>query len=51
MPTQLNIVPGLRVAGPVQLSRFANSVRMTQGNWTSVDGIMLAFTAACHVSS
>ena len=37
------LVPhGLRVAGPVQLSCFADSVRMTQGNWTSVEG-MLAY--------
>jgi hypothetical protein len=33
---------GLRVAGPVQLSAFSDSVKMTQGNWRSVGG-MLAY--------
>jgi hypothetical protein len=33
---------GLRVAGPVQLSQFSDAVKMAQGNWHSVQG-MLAY--------
>ena len=37
------LVPhGLRVAGPVQLSAFPDAVKMAQGNWRSVEG-MLAY--------
>jgi hypothetical protein len=31
---------GIRVAGPVQLASFPDSVQMTQGAWTSVPGLL-----------